>query len=149
MAFPNSMLPPQTADRVRHAARDWGFGVDHVLSAEMNGMRIEGGFNRPFHHHQAAWSESAWGSDFGKRSFIFVVCGSGRAPSERTEVAKGGGHQYVLFPSGLGGLGLGFVTQLWPEVANYPAGGRGAVFGALRRSGLADLATSAFKRCPA
>ena len=35
---------------------------------------------------------------------------------------EAGGHQYVLFPSGLGGLGMGFVAQLWPEVADFPAG---------------------------
>jgi alcohol dehydrogenase (cytochrome c) len=35
---------------------------------------------------------------------------------------EAGGHQYVLFPSGLGGLGIGFVPQLWPEVADFPAG---------------------------
>lgn len=32
------------------------------------------------------------------------------------------GHQYVLFPSGFGGLGMGFVAQGWPEVADFPAG---------------------------
>jgi alcohol dehydrogenase (cytochrome c) len=35
---------------------------------------------------------------------------------------EAGGHQYVAFPSGLGGLGMGFVAQLWPELADFPAG---------------------------
>jgi alcohol dehydrogenase (cytochrome c) len=34
---------------------------------------------------------------------------------------EAGGHQYILYPSGIGGLGLGLVAQLWPELANYPA----------------------------
>jgi alcohol dehydrogenase (cytochrome c) len=35
---------------------------------------------------------------------------------------EAGGHQYILIPSGLGGLGMGFVAQIWPEVADFPAG---------------------------
>jgi alcohol dehydrogenase (cytochrome c) len=34
---------------------------------------------------------------------------------------EAGGHQYILYPSGIGGLGLGLVAQLWPELANNPA----------------------------
>jgi alcohol dehydrogenase (cytochrome c) len=62
----------------------------------------------------------AYDAATGKQLWSFYT-GSGFRGGPVTYTA--GGHQYVLFPSGLGGLGLGFVTQLWPEVANYPAGG--------------------------
>jgi alcohol dehydrogenase (cytochrome c) len=35
---------------------------------------------------------------------------------------EAGGHQYVLYPSGIGSNAIGFFAQLWPEVVDYPAG---------------------------
>ena len=31
-------------------------------------------------------------------------------------------HQYVAFPSGLGGFGGAFIAQLWTNMADYPQG---------------------------
>ncbi len=61
----------------------------------------------------------AYDAATGKQLWSFYT-GSGIKGGPVTYEA--GGHQYILFPSGLGGFGLGFVTQLWPEVADYPAG---------------------------
>jgi hypothetical protein len=35
---------------------------------------------------------------------------------------EAGGHQYVAFPSGLGGFGGAFIAQLWLNMADYPQG---------------------------
>jgi alcohol dehydrogenase (cytochrome c) len=61
----------------------------------------------------------AYDAATGKQLWSFFT-GSGFRGGPVTYTADG--HQYVLFPSGIGGFGLGFVIQLWPEVANYPVG---------------------------
>lgn len=61
----------------------------------------------------------AYDASTGKQLWSFNT-GSGFRGGPVTYTADG--HQYVLFPSGIGGFGLGFVSQLWPEVADYPVG---------------------------
>jgi alcohol dehydrogenase (cytochrome c) len=61
----------------------------------------------------------AYDAKTGKELWTFNL-GSGIHGGPVTYEA--GGHQYVVFPSGLGGFGGAFIAQLWQNMADYPQG---------------------------
>ena len=61
----------------------------------------------------------AYDAKTGKELWTFNL-GSGIHGGPVTYEA--GGHQYVAFPSGLGGFGGAFIAQLWLNMADYPQG---------------------------
>jgi alcohol dehydrogenase (cytochrome c) len=89
---------------------DTGMPMMGSLLTTASGLLFAGDLRGYAHAYDAKTGEELWKFNLG----------SGTRGGPVTYAVDG--KQYIIFPSGLGSQALGFVSQIWPELNDYPAG---------------------------